>query len=372
MAVSVRSVRLSNSGKRRTIKRRAISAKRKNPSTKKRKLSPKQIAIFGTARQKAALRSSKARKRNAGVYSNRKSKKAAIKRGVSGPVYHRYVKAKLKAKRAKKRNVGEIVSIALSGLNPGKKRNSGTMATRRRRRARRNSGTVYGRSFSRTKISKRKRKNPGVRRRRRTVRASAPVRRRRRTARRANPMFRVRRVRRIGRRRNAGISSVFSGGIIMKAAGVIGGAVATRYLTQMALGGNNTGYVGYLGNAVTAWALSWATKKVLKNNDLGNNVLLGGLVSTVLRIIQDKTPYGQYVTSALSGMGKGGDVGIGIIQDSSFSIPQVNNAGSMTSFITPRATRDYVGSQVGQVAATRAAMTKGVAGIGSGRRRAIV
>ena len=63
MAVQVRSRRLVN------------PAKRNSANRKKRKLSPKQIAIFGTPRQKAALRASKSRKRNGGKNSLRQLKK---------------------------------------------------------------------------------------------------------------------------------------------------------------------------------------------------------------------------------------------------------------------------------------------------------
>src|SRR5258706_14370950 len=50
--------------------------KKKRRRNAKRKLSPKQIAIFGSKRQKAALKASRKRKRkNAGHFSWRKTKK---------------------------------------------------------------------------------------------------------------------------------------------------------------------------------------------------------------------------------------------------------------------------------------------------------
>lgn len=332
MAVAVKNRRLVNSGKN------------------KRKLSPKQIAIFGTARQKAALRASRSRKRNAGVNSIRKTKKRGVKvTKAYGSPYSNWRVGK--RKRAKKRNVGEIVSISLAGLagNPGKRRRNSGMAKRRRKAVR----TVGAR-----KTVRRRRRNTGVarkrvmhRRRRIAVARMAPRRRRR-----SNPMYRVRRVH---RRRNAGVSKL--SGVIGKSLAIIGGAVGTRYLTQFALGGNNTGVIGYLGNAVAAVALGWATTKVTKSQELGKNVMIGGAVSTVLRIIQDKTSLGSFINLSLQGAGKGGDIGMGIIQDSSFFSPQVASPGSMTQFVTPRGTRSYVSAQMAQADQMRAAASRGPA-----------
>ena len=163
------------------------------------------------------------------------------------------------------------------------------------------------------------------------------------------------------RRRNSGVSRIRHNrrmhrnpgmltGVLGKAIGVIGGAVATRYVTQFALGGNNTGVIGYLGNAISAYALGWGTGKFV-NKEMGTNVMIGGFVSTLLRVIQDQTTLGKYFNMSLQGVGKGGDTGIGIIQDSSFPLPQVNVPGSQTKFIVPTATRNYVNSQVDAVRA---------------------
>lgn len=344
MAVTVgKSYRLANPGR---VKRR-----KSNP-TKKRKLSPKQIAIFGTARQKAVLRAKRSRTRNAGKFSLRKTKKNYKKTGVVRTKPFKkisQVHGRLRRK-ARRKNIGEIVSISLAGLgNPGKKRRTSNMAAKRRRKARKNYGTVVGRSFSHTKVGKRKaRKNSGVtRRRRRTTAAHRTTRRRR-----GNPG--VYRVRRVHRRGNPGIGGI-TGGIIGKALGVIGGAIATKYLTQFVLQGNNMSWVGYAGNAASAVALGWAAKKVTKSQEFGNSVMVGGLAATALRMLQDMTPIGNYVNLSLSGARKGGDVGIGIIGDSSFFMPQVAQPGSMTSFITPSSIRSYVGNAV---SAQTAAMAK--------------
>ena len=123
--------------------------------------------------------------------------------------------------------------------------------------------------------------------------------------------------------------------MVKDAVSVIGGAVASRYITQFALGGKNVGVWGYLGNLVAALALGWAAKKTFRSPRVGNLVTLGGVTGLVLRVVQDVTPVGKYINLSLTGARKGGDIGIGIIQPSSFYVPQVPTNGSMTQFITP-------------------------------------
>lgn len=367
MAVQVRTRRLSNPSKR--------LVRRKNASTKKkRKLSPKQIAIFGTPRQKAALRASRSRKR---LSNGSRSLKRLHKRNLKGYASDASLNHKAKTSRIRKekrrKNVGEIVSISLAGLtgNPGKRRNTG-MAKRRKRLSKSPSARAARRRYRAThRVS-----NPVHRRRTHTV----ARRRRRRTntgvARRRNPVYRVRRVgRRNSGRRNPGMMSGLTTGLLGKAVGLIGGMLGARYLTQLVLGGNNTGYVGYAGNVAASVILGMVAGKATKSKDLGNMVMIGGIASTILRVVSEKTSYGSFIQTSLSGAGKGGDVGIGIITDSSFFNPQVAQPGSMTSFITPAATRSYVGSQIAQTASMAAAGSPGKAGMGMlrGRRaRAVV
>lgn len=342
-----------------------------NPAKAKKKLSAKQIKFFGTARQKAALRASRSRKRNAGIFSVRKTKKRSGKiagtktnylRGYKGPNKKLAggTKGRLKRHRARKRNVGEIVSISLAGLtNPGKRK-----------------GVKMAKRLKNTKAAKAARrryrmsakKNPGVTKRRRTHAHKAAPRRR---MRRRNSAVVIRRINR-GRRRNAGVSSMLSG-VVGKSVGVIAGALGARYLPQLVLGGNNTGVVGYVGNLVSSFALGYVGKKAV-SPDFGTSVMAGGIASTILRILNDTTSFGTYINTALSGAGKGGDIGLGIIQNSSFPLPQVAQPGSMTSFITPRATRDYVSAQMSAQAAQTAQMkSKGGMGTVFGRpKRAVM
>lgn len=348
MAVLVRTRRVVNPGTRR--RKRRVNAGKK-------RMTLKQKLHFGTARQRAAARLSlRGRRTNPSIRKSKKFSKAAtapyakkkrasysghLKRGSS-------IKPLRKFKRRK--NIGEIVSISLAGLNPGRKRRKNTGMAKRRRRA------------SAHRVTRRRRRrvvaNPAPRRRRAYRRRRSAVGHRRR--RRSNPgkVYAMRRInrgrRRVSRRRsyrrgNPGFGGVTTG-LVSKALAVIGGAIGSKYVTQLALGGNNTGYMGYAGNLVASIALGWATTKVTKSKDLGQMVLVGGIAGLSLRILQDMTSIGQYVNLSLSGAGKGGDLGLGIIQDSSFPVPQTFAPGSMTNAIVPRATRSYVSAQTAQMA----------------------
>lgn len=349
------------------IPHRSGTARKRRKNSGRKKMTAKQIKYFGTARQRAALRSrgTRKRKRNYGTREGRTwssfgSPSRARKKRTSKRTYSKAYKASSKGfrignsgrrrrrtrigNRRRRRNVGQIFSIGLAGLaggNPGRKkrthkRRSPNMARRRTRRTGR-------------------RANAGHRTRRYT-------RRRRRTS---NPSS-YRRRRRIGnrrtshrRRRNPGIGGAISSstGLLKNALGVIGGAVAARYATQLALGGKNTGAIGYLGNAIASLALGWIAKKYL-GPQVGTMVTLGGFTGLALRMLNDLTPIGQYVNLSLSGAGKAGDTGIGLITDTTFYVPTVFNSGSMSDAMIPNQVRQLVAA---------GSVNKG--GMGSFRRR---
>src|SRR5579863_4120992 len=95
----------------------AVIRKRKrlaNPGRRKRKLSPKQIAIFGTKRQKAALRAHRGRKSNPRRRRNisiRKQAKLRIMHGPAGRGTHPgFLRKRARArKRSRRKNVGSIL-----------------------------------------------------------------------------------------------------------------------------------------------------------------------------------------------------------------------------------------------------------------------
>jgi hypothetical protein len=237
-----------------------------NPArSRRRNLSPKQIKFFGTPAQKAALK----RKRSKSAHAAPR-RKASTR--IAKPAHRR---------RPARTNPGDIFTIGLAGLaNPARRKRS-NMAKRKTNKAsrprRRNKATTHRRRanpvfHSKAHRPRRRRHNPAVARRRR------------------NP---------------ESVGSI--GNVLVQAAWAGGGAVGSRVLTQLALGGNNNGVLGYLANAGVALGLGWGVKKFTKDANAAKMVVVGGFIGILLRAVQDFTPFGSAVTSAFSGLG---DVGI--------------------------------------------------------------
>jgi hypothetical protein len=228
---------------------------------KKHKMSPKQIRIFGTKRQKAAL---KAKRRHA----------PAKKRTNSAP--RRKVHSKKRSShrpRTKRQNpVAEIISWTAG--NPARKGKRKMARSKRKKSSARHRNA--GRSHSKKKMTSRRH-------------------------RRSNPGF-------LGKPMDWA-----AGG-----AGVLAGVVGTRALPQMVLGAGNTGAMGYAANAVTALGLGWLTHMVFPRNPvLTGAVIAGGFAATIARVISDRTPFGAQLS--LTGLG---DWGLGLYQKSNFNNPQ--------------------------------------------------
>lgn len=114
------------------------------------------------------------------------------------------------------------------------------------------------------------------------------------------------------RRRNPGDLGGI-GPLVTNAVFVIVGALGSKLGAQMVLGSNNTGVVGYAGNAAAGAVLWFLADKVLKNKEAAKGVLSGTAVQIVLRLINDYTPFGQYVSN----------LGMGDYQAQSFVTPQI-------------------------------------------------
>jgi hypothetical protein len=94
---------------------------------------------------------------------------------------------------------------------------------------------------------------------------------------------------------------------------VIAGAVGSKLGTQVVLGSNNTGLIGYAGNAA-AGGILWGIAKFLKASPaILDGLAYGTIVQIILRAINDYTPFGQYVAQ----------LGMGDYQMQSFVTPQV-------------------------------------------------
>lgn len=245
-------------------------------------------------------------------------------------------KHKAAAKRAKpvaKKNIGSaIVGVTLGALNPGKKKKGGsTMA--KKAKAKKNYSPVRRAKARRAKSTSAMR-NPGKHRRR-------PI-------------------------RNAGKT----GNLVTSSLGVIGGAVGTRMLTQTILGDKNAGMIGYVANAAVAFGLGFGVSKFAKNANLGAMVTLGGFVSLALRVLQDNTPLGRYVNLQLSGMGRRGDLGVGMYEPTTFFVPlDTNPPGGVNTArmsLPAAVAKESQAAAAAAVAASRPAASPAMAGVYTG------
>jgi hypothetical protein len=118
------------------------------------------------------------------------------------------------------------------------------------------------------------------------------------------------------RRRNPGVRGRGMSGISDLAINglfVIAGALGTKLLSQMILGANNTGFIGY-GVSLLAGGVMWfATDRLLHNSAASAGVISGTIVQIIIRLLNDYTPFGQYVAN----------LGMGDYQAQAFLTPQI-------------------------------------------------
>lgn len=244
-----------------TQRRRSVVNSARRNAGRRRKLSAKQIAAgFGGKRRQSAVKASRKTKRK-----NRAVAKAR-------PAHRPRTAPRRKAKRAAARkNTGKIISYVLP------KEHSQVANTKRNKSRRRATSHSTKRRASR--------KNTGHRRR--------------------------------NTRRNPGFADIT--GIAQTAVFTIAGAVGSKYLTQAVLQDSNTGVMGYFGNAVAAFALSWGVNAFLKNRAMAGAILAGGAVQIVLRLIADFTPFGAYTKDI--GMGDWQCAGMGVYTKQNAPLP---------------------------------------------------
>lgn len=253
--------------------------KKKNRARAKhrRNLSRAQIrAGFGGKRRKAALKVNRKRTISAG-----------------NPKRHHRVSAKKSHRSAarrrapKRENPGEILSLTLG--NPGGKRRS-MAATKKHHRVHHKKNRVHHR-----------RRNPG-----RRVMHHRHARR--------NPSA-------------AGIMGLLTQGVF-----AAGGLVLSRFATQAVLGAQNTGFMGYAGNAVATGLLAWGTHMVSHNPRNRDAVILGGVMGIIARLITDFTPYGSFLQQ--QGFG---DYGMGLYLQQNEPMPSrlVDPSGAIVEIPSP-------------------------------------
>lgn len=148
----------------------------------------------------------------------------------------------------------------------------------------------------------------------------------RRRSRKSNPFVSTRSRRHSVRRRRSNPSIAgFAGSELVKLGlGAAGGAIGTRYLTQVVLGDKNTGGMGYAANIASAIALAYGAAK-FAGSDIAKGVAAGGLASVILRIWNEKVSG----TSPAALSGYMGDLdfssdGLGAYISSGFPLPTVS------------------------------------------------
>jgi hypothetical protein len=124
--------------------------------------------------------------------------------------------------------------------------------------------------------------------------------------------------------RNPGMLTGNVGAVV----GVLGGAAVTKIVTGLLPAGLTQGLMGTVATGITAVVVGRGVGTMTKNRQLGNWMTLGGLLIVALEAIN------KYLPSLQLPFGLTGN-GMGLITSSNFYVPQVNQPGSMASFVTP-------------------------------------
>lgn len=98
--------------------------------------------------------------------------------------------------------------------------------------------------------------------------------------------------------------------LLTLALGAGAGVVASKYVTQLALGDNNSGVMGYAGTAVIVVGLGWAAKKFV-GPGMATGVVAGGLGALAVRIFQENIS-GTSAAAQVSGLGDPDMAALGI------------------------------------------------------------
>jgi hypothetical protein len=137
------------------------------------------------------------------------------------------------------------------------------------------------------------------------------------------------------RSRNPGMSEVVGrpADLVTTGASALGSAIATKQLPQLILQTGNTGWQGYLANAVTGGLATWAAGTFF-GKTAAQGALAGALVIILDRVLTDEfSSLGPYL--ALSGVGDATSYGkLGTIRDGYYFHPSLYDANG--NLITPQ------------------------------------
>lgn len=266
MAVTTKVVRVANPRRRGRGKFRLATSKRKKNSARRRKMSPKQIRIFGTPAQKAALKRKRRGKRKAA--SSRRVKRNGgrkrTRRANPQPrvkVIYRYRTAVNPKRRTHHRRSNPAMIVTLGSVNPKRR----TKVARRKRRN--------------TRSHSRRRRNT----RRTRVVVMAPKRRRRRS----NGRHRRRMVNGRHHRRRSSRNPFHGGGsrdMVIAGGGILAGVALTKIIpnyipSSLSSSIGSGGIMSVIVSAASAWLGGFALSKV--NTEFGRFALYGGIAQTI-------------------------------------------------------------------------------------------
>lgn len=136
--------------------------------------------------------------------------------------------------------------------------------------------------------------------------------------------------RRYSRRSRNPIAGFSTNELLNLTLGAAAGGIGSKYLTQMALGGNNTGIMGYVGQGIATLALAWAAHKFV-GKDAATGVVAGGGAALAVRIFNDNVSGSSIAAGGapMSGLGDPdmGRLGIGLGDFKAGTIPMPANWG---------------------------------------------
>jgi hypothetical protein len=118
--------------------------------------------------------------------------------------------------------------------------------------------------------------------------------------------------------RNPLFGGVSMANVVELGVGAAGGVIGAGYLSQMVLGANNVGPVGYLGDAIATLAIAYVAQKFLGRQELAKGVLAGGFGAIIKRFWDDNV---SGTSTSMSGLGNRSFAGLGYYTNRNFPLP---------------------------------------------------
>lgn len=125
-----------------------------------------------------------------------------------------------------------------------------------------------------------------------------------------------------------------SSDLVKSAVWASAGAIVTRAGTQAILQDKNAGWMGYLGNGVVAFGLSWLGERFI-SAQAGDGILLGGVIGLVLRVAKEQIFASSPLAAQLSLQGLGdADFALSGYVNDPFALPTTSEGADQLT-VTP-------------------------------------